>query len=289
MDAPELDLDLYSDEAIADPYPIYRRIRDLGPAVRLVAHDAWAIGRFEDVRAALRADTVLVSGRADGEWTTGRHVPRVLGLDEVAAPGLAATDLRDRLAADAVTVIDLDLSRRHAQGHIPGAWFAIRARLRDGLAKLPPGQPIVLTSSDGALARLPVKAARRVHVVSPVDVSVECDEARMRRALYSILDNALKYSSSSSQVELAVRAGEGMVHLEIRDHGVGIPAAKQANVFDKFFRAHAGTPHDAGGIGVGLFVARAIIVQHGGRIWFESVEHRGTTFFVELPLEGETR
>lgn len=97
---------------------------------------------------------VLVSGRADGEWTTGRHVPRVLGLDEVAAPGLAATDLRDRLAADAVTVIDLDLSRRHAQGHIPGAWFAIRARLRDGLAKLPPGQPIVLTSSDGALARL---------------------------------------------------------------------------------------------------------------------------------------
>lgn len=63
MDAPELDLDLYSDEAIADPYPVYRRIRDLGPAVRLAAHDAWAIGRFEDVRAALRADTVLVSGR----------------------------------------------------------------------------------------------------------------------------------------------------------------------------------------------------------------------------------
>jgi rhodanese-related sulfurtransferase len=97
---------------------------------------------------------VLVAGPGDGEWTTGRHVPRILGLDDATVPGLAATDLRDRLAAEAVVAIDIDPSRRHAQGHIPGAWFAIRSRLRDGLAKLPAGRPIVLTSSDGALARL---------------------------------------------------------------------------------------------------------------------------------------
>jgi rhodanese-related sulfurtransferase len=69
-------------------------------------------------------------------------------------PGILATDLRDRLAAGTVLAIDVELSRRHAQGHVPGAWFAIRSRLRDGLAKLPPGQPIVLTSSDGTMARL---------------------------------------------------------------------------------------------------------------------------------------
>ena len=71
-------------------------------------------------------------------------------------PGITATDLSDRVADDAVTVIDLDLSRRHAQGHIPGSWFAIRSRLREGLAKLLPGRSIVLTSFDGALARLAV-------------------------------------------------------------------------------------------------------------------------------------
>jgi cytochrome P450 len=60
--SPRFDLDLYTDAAIADPYPIYRKIRDLGPAVWLTAHDAWAIGRFADVRAALRADDVLISG-----------------------------------------------------------------------------------------------------------------------------------------------------------------------------------------------------------------------------------
>jgi cytochrome P450 len=62
MTRPTLATDLYTDAAIVDPYPIYRTIRDLGPAVWLSAHDAWAIGRFDDVRAALRADETLVSG-----------------------------------------------------------------------------------------------------------------------------------------------------------------------------------------------------------------------------------
>src|SRR5262249_36523762 len=60
---PALAVDLYTDAAIADPYPIYRAIRDLGPAVWLSAHGVWAVARFSDVRAALRADRVLVSGR----------------------------------------------------------------------------------------------------------------------------------------------------------------------------------------------------------------------------------
>lgn len=60
---PVCDADLYSDAAIADPYPLYRVIRDLGPAVWLSAHQAWAIARFSDVRAALRADRALISGR----------------------------------------------------------------------------------------------------------------------------------------------------------------------------------------------------------------------------------
>lgn len=63
MARPELPVDLYTDAAIVDPHPIYRAIRDLAPAVWLSAHGVWAIGRHADVRAALRADEVLVSGR----------------------------------------------------------------------------------------------------------------------------------------------------------------------------------------------------------------------------------
>lgn len=97
---------------------------------------------------------VLIAGAADGDWMTGSHKPRVLGLDGVAVDAIQPTELQARLAAGGITVVDLDTSRRHARCHIPGAWFAIRSELPGALAKLPQAEAIVLTSSDGALAQL---------------------------------------------------------------------------------------------------------------------------------------
>ncbi|MGE4079525.1 MAG: rhodanese-like domain-containing protein [Reyranella sp.] len=99
---------------------------------------------------------VLADDGSGGDWTSGPHVPRVLGLDPAATAGagIAPAALRVGLAAGRMAVVDLDTSRTYAQGHIPGAWFAIRSRLPQDLAKLPKAEAIVLTSPDGALARL---------------------------------------------------------------------------------------------------------------------------------------
>src|SRR5262249_40671243 len=97
---------------------------------------------------------VLAARTADGDWETGPHLPAVLGLDATSVPQINAIELHERLIAGKVTVIDLDLSKRYVLGHIPGAWFAIRSRLADALAKLPAHQAIALTSRDGALATL---------------------------------------------------------------------------------------------------------------------------------------
>ena len=86
---PEFDADLYTDAAIADPYPLYRAIRDRGPAVWLSTHDVWAIARFNDVRAALRADRALVSGR-----------------------GVAMNDLVNSNASRVTLTTDADVHRR---------------------------------------------------------------------------------------------------------------------------------------------------------------------------------
>jgi len=104
---------------------------------------------FDDV-------AVLVDDGSGGDWTSGPHVPNVLGLDPAAAAGagIAPADLRDGLAVGRMAVVDLATSRAYAQGHIPGAWFAIRSRLPQDLAKLPKAEAVVLTSPDGALARL---------------------------------------------------------------------------------------------------------------------------------------
>jgi len=97
---------------------------------------------------------VLIASPGEGDWVSGRHVPRVLGLEGAAVSGIGASELQRALTAGSAVVVDLDFSRRYAQGHIPGAWFATRARLVDAVTKLPATEKIVLTSPDGRLAQL---------------------------------------------------------------------------------------------------------------------------------------
>jgi rhodanese-related sulfurtransferase len=78
----------------------------------------------------------------------------VLGLEGLTVPTIEPAALRERLAAGSALVVDLDTSRRYAQGHIPGACFAIRSRLAGALATLPKAETLVLTSPDSVLARL---------------------------------------------------------------------------------------------------------------------------------------
>jgi len=68
---------------------------------------------------------------------------------------------------------------------------------------------------------------------------------------------------------------------------VGIPADRQARLFERYYRAHEGHPDDRGGFGLGLDLAREIVSRHGGRIWFESEAGSGSTFFFALPLAAE--
>jgi rhodanese-related sulfurtransferase len=96
---------------------------------------------------------VLVADPSGGDWQNGPHVPRVLGLEAAAVATIEPIDLRNRLAAGNTAIIDLDTSRSYGQGHILGAWFAIRSRLAEDLGTLPKAETIVPTSPDGALAR----------------------------------------------------------------------------------------------------------------------------------------
>ena len=97
---------------------------------------------------------VLVAEPGERNWVTGPHRPRVLGLDGIPPATIEPAALRERLSDGTAVVVDLDTSRRYAQAHIPGAWFAIRSRLPADLGKVPKAGAIVLTSPDGALGRL---------------------------------------------------------------------------------------------------------------------------------------
>jgi signal transduction histidine kinase len=75
--------------------------------------------------------------------------------------------------------------------------------------------------------------------------------------------------------------------VSVADEGVGIPIERQAQIFERYYRAHAGTPQDYGGLGLGLEMSREVVERQGGRMWFESNPGAGSTFHFGLPLQRE--
>ena len=121
---------------------------------------------------------------------------------------------------------------------------------------------------------------------------VRGDGARLGQVVVNLVHNAVKFSPDGGDVTVSTRVAGPDVVVAVADHGVGIPRAAQDRVFERFYkvdrarlRAEAG-----GGTGLGLAISRHVVEQHGGRIWVESEEGRGSTFSFALPVDrGEDR
>jgi K+-sensing histidine kinase KdpD len=118
--------------------------------------------------------------------------------------------------------------------------------------------------------------------------AVRIDEHAVAEVVYTLVDNAAKYSQPQTTIRLtAAPNDDATIRLSVEDEGPGIPSETRARVFEKFFRAMR--DGDAGerktsGTGMGLAIARGIVEAHGGRIWIEDAEgHAGAKFVVELP------
>jgi signal transduction histidine kinase len=114
----------------------------------------------------------------------------------------------------------------------------------------------------------------------------QVDRGRIEQVLVNLLTNAIKYSPSGGSVEvtLQVMPGRQEALISIRDQGIGIPQAEQAYLFGRFVRASNSQAQWISGTGLGLYLCRELVSQHGGEIWFESTEGAGSTFFLRLPL-----
>jgi two-component system phosphate regulon sensor histidine kinase PhoR len=117
---------------------------------------------------------------------------------------------------------------------------------------------------------------------------VLADPAAIEQALINLLDNAVKYSGDNREVTVRVRATDHEAIIEVVDSGIGISAADQRRVFEKFYRGAGATRH-IGGFGLGLPIAQQLVQAHRGRIEFTSVQGRGSTFRLILPLAATAR
>jgi signal transduction histidine kinase len=97
------------------------------------------------------------------------------------------------------------------------------------------------------------------------------------------MENAIKYSPDGGKVEVKVWQEDGLNHLTISDDGIGIPNADLLSLFDRFHRGSNVDDRRFAGMGLGLYICKGIVDEHGGRIWAESAAGKGSTFHVTLP------
>lgn len=111
------------------------------------------------------------------------------------------------------------------------------------------------------------------------------DVEKIRLVIQNILDNAVRYSLPGEEVTISLKSAKNKIVFTIKDIGIGIPKDQQKRVFSKFFRGANAIRMETEGTGLGLFIAKNIIEAHGGKIWFESEEGKGTTFHFTLPVK----
>lgn len=107
------------------------------------------------------------------------------------------------------------------------------------------------------------------------------DPQQIKVVMENLLDNAIRYSQRKGKIKIRLERKGGDICFEIKDSGVGIPKEDQKYIFQKFFRSKS---KEKGGTGLGLFITKSIIEKLGGKIWFESKEGEGTTFYFTLPI-----
>jgi len=115
---------------------------------------------------------------------------------------------------------------------------------------------------------------------------VEADPVRIEQVLRNLVDNAVKYSMEDTQIVIKGEAMPGEIVVSIADQGIGIDSEHLKWLFEKFFRV--GIKENNKGMGLGLPLARQILISHGGRIWAESKLNQGTTFYFTLPVGQQT-
>jgi len=115
------------------------------------------------------------------------------------------------------------------------------------------------------------------------DIFIEMDEDKLTQVLDNIISNALKYSPEGGFVKFSIEESEDKITVSISDQGVGIPKADLEKIFDRFYRVDKARSRKLGGTGLGLAIAKEVVNAHGGDIWANSVEGKGTTIAFTLP------
>ena len=257
------------------PTLVVRARRSPVSGVWIVLEDVSELRRLQQIRAEFVDN---LSHELRTPLSTISLLAETLTRDAEAAGPAVPAKMRDR-----ITKIEVET------GHL----VQMVNELLD-LARIESGGPLVLID-DVDMVRVVRESAERLRLFAErqglrlvVDVEeglprVRGDEARIGQVVVNLLHNAVKFGDGGGEVAIRVRRNGPEIVVAVEDHGMGIPRADQARIFERFYKVDRARVR-GGGTGLGLSIARNVLQQHGGRIWVESEEGVGSTFSFALPI-----
>ncbi len=112
------------------------------------------------------------------------------------------------------------------------------------------------------------------------------DQSQIREAIGSLVSNAVKYTQRGGTIRVTLQVVDNMARITVADNGPGIPREAQAQLFQEFYRVRSRATADIEGTGLGLSLVKSVADAHGGRVWLESEEGKGSRFYMDLPING---
>jgi len=166
------------------------------------------------------------------------------------------------------------------------------SRIEMGALAIEP-EPVDLAEVvDSVLADIQPKIIeRKTQIVKKYDKlpMINLDPKLIRIVFQNLLTNAVKYTPVSGKVEMSMKKDDKEVLITVSDNGLGIPSSQQEKIFSKLFRADNARAKGAEGNGLGLYIAKSVVENCGGKIWFTSKEGSGSSFYFTIPLSGLTK
>ena len=148
--------------------------------------------------------------------------------------------------------------------------------------------PRAITASVVDAARTHLPEGITLDLSAPKDLpAVRADEQQLRQVLVNLVENAVKYSPDGGPVSVRLKREDDHVLWTVSDRGLGIPASERRRVFEKFYRLDPHMTRGIGGTGLGLYICRELVHRLDGRIWVDSNNGKGSTFFVQIPIAAE--
>ncbi|MCI5108608.1 MAG: HAMP domain-containing histidine kinase [Candidatus Pacebacteria bacterium] len=114
-------------------------------------------------------------------------------------------------------------------------------------------------------------------------INISADGQKLQIAFQNLVENAIRYTREGGNIDIIITKESGDIKVSIKDNGIGIPEQEKKDIFARFFRASNAYRKLEKGSGLGLFIARGIVEKHGGKMWFESKEKEGSTFYFIIP------